>query len=291
MPRDTHTTSTSTAPVAGGRTTTTGNGVARVAPGSNAPAAIVPELLTTKQAAELVVKLGLERSLWRRYARLDDILTKLWVPRELPKAGRSGGVFEHLKDSAKREPIELPATRMTWEKFSRTVLGDVLQMEIMVPAHGAFCGVMTAVDPDAPPIIQWDGLHGRPRNPVSWYYWNGGSSCSQWGLQLGWSSITCVFRNPSKWQEPDKFKHQKDTVHFAIAGCTESRPTSLALFPEILKAEFHGIRSVIEAHSNRVGGQEAEAGTANGLTLDSGSVTLRVRTAQGLAGYIIDRMD
>jgi len=37
----------------GGRTTTTGNGIAHVAPGCNAPAAIVPELLTTKQAAEL----------------------------------------------------------------------------------------------------------------------------------------------------------------------------------------------------------------------------------------------
>lgn len=48
----------------GGRTTTTGNGVAHVAPGGygTAPPGILPELLTTKQAAELC-GIG-ERTLW-----------------------------------------------------------------------------------------------------------------------------------------------------------------------------------------------------------------------------------
>lgn len=60
----TPTTSTPTAPAAGGRTTATPNGIAHVAPGSNAPAAggIQPELLTTRQAAELC-GCG-ERTLW-----------------------------------------------------------------------------------------------------------------------------------------------------------------------------------------------------------------------------------
>lgn len=246
-----------------------------------------------KQAEELVAKLGLERSLLRRYATLDDVLVKLWTPRELPDAPKTGGVFNHLRGTRKPEAIELPAAKITWEKFKRTVLGDVLQMEIMVPSRGGFCGLMTAADPEAPAIIQWDGLAGHPRNPVSWYYWNGGSSASQWGLSPGWNKVTCVFPNPSKWQEPEKFKHQKDTIHFAIAGCVESRTESLALFPEILKAELHGIRSVIEAHSNRGGsGQGAESGSANGLTFDGNTpVTLRVRTPEGLASYVIDRMD
>lgn len=245
-----------------------------------------------KQAEELVAKLGLERSLLRRYATLDDVLAKLWVPRELPDAPKSGGVFDHLRNQRKPEAIELPTTKITWEKFQRTVLGNVLQMEIAVPSRGGFCGLMTAADPEAPAIIQWDGLEGHPRNPVSWYYWHGGSPASQWGLSPGWNKVTCVFLNPSKWQEPDKAKHQKTTIHFAIAGCVESRADSLALFPEILKAEFHGIRSVIEAHSKTGAGQGAENGTANGLTFDgSGEVTLRVRTADGLANYTIDRMD
>lgn len=245
-----------------------------------------------KQAEELVAKLGLERSLLRRYATLDDVLLKLWVPRSLPDAPKSGGVFDHLRGKRKTEAIELPATKITWEKFQRTVLGDVLEMEIAVPSRGGFCGLMTAADPDAPAIIQWDGLAGHPRNPVSWYYWNGGSPASQWGLSPGWGKVSCVFPNPSKWQEPEKFKHQKATIHFSIVGCVESRLDSLALFPEILKAEFHGIRSVIEAHSKTGAGHGAENGTANGLTFDgSREVTLRVRTVEGLASYVIDRMD
>jgi predicted DNA-binding transcriptional regulator AlpA len=61
--RRTPTTPTPQNAQAGGRTTTTGNGLA-VAPGGNAaPAAIVAELLTTAEAAKL---LGLgERTLWR----------------------------------------------------------------------------------------------------------------------------------------------------------------------------------------------------------------------------------
>jgi hypothetical protein len=104
--------------------------------------------------------------------------------------------------------------------------------------------------------------------------------------------VSCVFPTPAKWQEPEKFKHHKDAVHFAIAGCAESRPASLALFPEILKAEFHGIRSVIEAHSNRGTSKGAEIGTANGLTFDGITpITVRVRTVDGLASYTLDRMD
>lgn len=251
-----------------------------------------PKAGAIQQAEEMVAKLGLERSLLRRYATLDDVLLKLWVPRELPDAPKSGGVFDHLRNQKKAEAIELPATKMTWEKFKRTVLGDVLQMEIMVPSRGGFCGLMTAADPEAPAIIQWDGLDGHPRNPVSHYYWMSGSPASQWGLSPGWNKVSCVFPGPSKWQEPDKFTHQADAIHFAIPGCVESRPQSLALFPEILKSEFHGIRSVIEAHSNTAAGQSAENGTANGLTFNGKeAVTLRVRTAEGLASYIIDRMD
>jgi hypothetical protein len=73
-----------------------------------------------KQAEELVAKLGLERSLLRRYATLDDVLAKLWVPRE-PESSKTGGVFDHLRGQ-KAAVIELPTTKITWEKFARTVL-------------------------------------------------------------------------------------------------------------------------------------------------------------------------
>jgi hypothetical protein len=245
-----------------------------------------------KQAEELVAQLGLERSLLRRYATLDDVLLKLWTPRELPDSPKIGGVFDHLRNKQQPDAIELPAVRMTWDKFRRTILGVALQIEIIVPARGGFCGLMTAVDHESPPLIQWDGLDGHPRNPVSWYFYNSGSLASHWGLTSGWNKVACIFPSPAKWQDPDKFQHQKNTIHFAIEGCVESQPSSLALFPEIIKSELHGVRSVIEAHSNSGAGQEPEKGTANGLTFDgTAAVTLRVRTSDGLASYLIDQMD
>jgi hypothetical protein len=223
---------------------------------------------------------------------LDDILAKLWVPRELPSKAAGGGVFDHLRNQPKAKALELPAVNITWEKFAREILGDVLQMEIMAPSNGNYCGLVTATDPDAPAIIQWDGLEGHPRNPVSLYVYHNGSAASNWGLTAGWVKVTAVFRGPHKWQEPSKFKHQADSVCFAIDGCRDSRPAELCLFPEILKAEFHGIRAVVEAHSKSGGITGREDGNANGLIMNSGSpVTIRVRTATGLANYTIDRLD
>lgn len=245
-----------------------------------------------KQAEELVAKLGLERSFLRRYATLDDVLQKLWTPRDLPEAKKGDGVFGHLRNQPKCDGIELPSTTMTWEKFARTVLGSALRIEVQAPSRGNYCGIVTATDPDAPAIIQWDGLEGHPRNPVSWYVYHGGSTAANWGLSADWVSVSAVFRGPHKWQEPEKFKHHADSICFAIEGCRDSRPAGLCLFPEILKAEFHGIRAVIEAHSKGGAITGGENGNANGLMFNSGSpVTLRVRTAEGLARYTIDRMD
>ena len=44
-------------------------------------------------------------------------------------------------------------------------------------------------------------------------------------------------------------EHHGAGVLFVLAGARESRQDGSALFPEILKSEFHGIRSVIEAYS------------------------------------------
>lgn len=245
-----------------------------------------------KQAEEMVAKLGLERSLLRRYATLDDVLAKLWTPRALPESAKGGGVFDHLREQRKPQAIELPATKMTWEKFQRTILPNVLSVEIQAPSHGNYYGLVTATDPDAPAIIQWDGLDGHPRNPVSWYVYHGGSSATNWNIAAGWRNVTGIFQGPFKWQEPTKFKHQADSVCFAIEGCQETRSAELCLFPEILKAEFHGIRAVIEAHSKSGGITGKESGNANGLTFGNNSpVTVRVRTSEGLASYTIDRLD
>lgn len=255
------------------------------------------------QAEAMVERLGVAPAFARRFATLDDVLTTLWTP-STPKAPQrsNGGIFGHLRNTGKStQQVELPTTNITWAKFQRDVLDlsrtrarldPVRSMEILVPVRGHFYGLVTASNPDAPAIIQWDGLDGHPRNPVSWYFYTDGSYATSWGLTAGWNPVRAVFLPPHQWQEPDKFKHQGMNVHFTIAGAKDARASELCLFPEILKSEFHGIRSVIEAHSKRMKIEQTDGEQANGLALSANSpVTVRVTTDGGVAAYTIDRFE
>lgn len=257
-----------------------------------------PKSGAIEAAEKLFEQTGAAKSLERRYATLDDVMAKLWMPTPIEEklSEKVGGVFGHLKAKSNEvKPLELPAKTMTWEKFRDTVLPTAKTMELKAPSRGGYFGLLTAVHADAPAIIQWDGLNGHDRNPVSWYFYTNGSLASRWKLDAGsWIPVTAVFLDPSKWQKPDQFKHQGDRVMFSLQGSIESEPKQLCLFPEILKSEYHGIRSVIEAHSNRMVPVGAELGTANGLAFQKERgqpIHLRVRSADGTADYTIDRWE
>lgn len=78
-----------------------------------------------------------------------------------------------------------------------------------------------------------------------------------------------------------------------LEGAKDTHCNDSALFPEILKSELHGVRSVIEAHSRTRPLSGAEDASACGL-LVSGHNGARVRVT-GEAGtrieYKIDRWD
>lgn len=255
-----------------------------------------PSIGAIEQAEKIVEKLGLARSFDRRYATLADVQETLWVnapiDTEPPKAR---GVFDHLKaDKQKVADLQLPAVTVTWDKFKRTVLPHSLSMQIAIPSHGPFYGLVTASDPESPAIIQWDD--NVRRNPVSWYFYNNGSSAHGWSLIGGqWGNVTSVFAAPHSW-DGREMGHQGESVFFSVLGCKDINGSKcgLALFPEILKAEFHGIRSVIEAHSAKGSLKGVEKGDANGLAFQKGSpqqLTLRVKTSGGMATYRLDRWD
>lgn len=124
------------------------------------------------QAAEKAIA-GLKASgaLSRRFARLDDLQRFLWRPAPVEAPAPASGVFGHLtpRGKAKPAPLDLPKQTMTWDKFARTVLPGARSIEALVPATPErFVALVTAADPSAPPILQWDAAERR--NPVSWYY-------------------------------------------------------------------------------------------------------------------------
>lgn len=202
------------------------------------------------QAEKIFETMGLAASLRRRFARLDDVTDAIWRPAP-PRADEkpAGGIFGHLtpKSETPSSAIELPAQTMTWDKFQRTVLPTAESIEFSVPAHGNFGALTTAVDPEAPPILQWD----RPdrRNPVAWYLWYGGSMARQWGLNPGSQCrVVAIVATPSAWHG-GAYGHFGESFMLLLDGAVETQASGLALFPECLRSELHQVRSVIEAHS------------------------------------------
>lgn len=244
-------------------------------------------------AAEKVMQqLGAAGSLARRFARLDEVRA-LWRPVPKKDEPPSGGVFGHLKPKRAEAPsMAIPAQTMTWDKFQRTVLPTAERIEFLAPARGSYTALVTAVNADAPPILQWDREDAR--NPVSWYFWHGGSSAASFGLRGGqFVEVEAVALQPSMWN--GGHEHQGAGVLFVLAGARESKQAGAALFPEFLRAEFHGIRSVLEAYSLGASIEGMDEPHAAGMMVDkneiSWDVTVRVWSAGRSLEYRLDRWD
>jgi hypothetical protein len=237
-------------------------------------------------AEKLVEKLGIAPSLERRWARLDEI-EAIWRPKPVAAKSGTGGVFGHLKakDDTPASALSIPPTTMTWEKFCRMALPGATSIQVMVPGHGNFIAMTTAVNADAPLILKWD-------NPVAWYVYHGGSSAAQWGLRAGWCKVEAISLSPSSWGT-DAPTYLHEGVILVLEGAQDSRNESACLFPETLKADLHGARSVIEAYSKAAKLGDAGGPAASGLHLGKSAAgyTLRVTSAIGVADYRIDRWD
>ena len=242
-------------------------------------------------AEKLFQQLGAAGSLARRYARLEEVQV-LWQPVTMNKALTPEGVFGHLKSKgAAALNMMLPAQTMTWDKFLRTVLPTAEQIEFCAPKLGSYSALVTAANADAPPILQWD--NEAVRNPVSWYFWHGGSTAEQFGLIGGkFHQVNAITLKPCMWH--GGHEHQGHGVLFVIDGAKDSRTPGACLFPEILKAEFHGVRSVLEAYSNGAKIEGAAEQSAAGVMLQKGQpwdALVRVTAGGKTLEYKLDRWD
>lgn len=249
-------------------------------------------------AEKIVAQLGASGSLARRFARPDEVRA-IWIPTP-PKveAPLSGSVFRHLMakgDRADTALQDIPVPAMTWSKFRDTVLPTAEKIEWFASSGpNPIATLVTAINADAPPILQWDTLEHR--NPVSWYFHHGGSLPEQFDLQSRvYHEVTAVTYQPSMWNaRPDSDHHGKG-VMFVVKGAADKHMNGLALFPETLKSEFHGIRSVIEAHSDTAtiegAGEPMAAGVMLQATNRKWNITLRVTVNGQRMVYKLDRWD
>ncbi len=241
-----------------------------------------------KQANKAVEKLGAAGSLKRRYARLED-LTALWRPSTVvePEKPAGGGAFDHLMASKKKiKEVQLPPAKMIWDQFRDAVLPEAAKVECKVPGTGPFFGLVTAVDPTSPPILQWDGLAGFPRNPVSWYFHHPVGHAYLWNLTAGaWANVKTICLKPCMWQQPEKFVQQGGGVFLILEGARDLRSnTGGAFFPECLRSEFQPIKKAMEAYARTAEVSGRDEGDANGIAISTGSdtsLTMRVTKRGG----------
>ncbi|ANT45240.1 hypothetical protein Xoosp2_18 [Xanthomonas phage Xoo-sp2] len=245
------------------------------------------------QAERLFERLGLGPSLQRRHARADEVVFE-WQPTQ--QKAKDTGIFGHLlahqRTGAEKALLGTRAQPITYARFQRDVLPQAIEMEVVVPHHGNFVALTTAVDPDAPPILQWDSLECR--NPFAWYVYHNGSPASNWGLRSGRSKVVGITLQPSQWGRGLNGGHHGSSAILMIEGAADQRSSTLALFPECLRSELHEVRATVEAHSRRMALAKLPRGTQNAAGLrvgDSSPAEVWVRTAQGTARYVIDRME
>lgn len=250
-------------------------------------------------AEKIAAQMNLAPALARRFARIEDCQL-VWSPSPVAEGQKIkvGGVFSDLTVKEVRVSPNISAADgtprpITWEKFARTVLPDALTIDVFTTGSMNLCQLVTAVNPDAIPIMQWDFLWRR--NPVNWYVYPHGSPPSRFGLPMSqWVPVTGVTLQPSMWH--GGCEHQGTGVVFLMQGAADQNDGGLGLFPEVLRSELHQVRAVIEAYSrkNKLAGREQS--TAAGLMVatsgrHASEGRIRVRTGLGTTVYTIDRWD
>lgn len=252
------------------------------------------------QGEKVIQAMGAAASLRRRYARMGDILAFVWRPSPPAAPPVENGVFGHLKAkgaAVPAAPLNAPPVTMTFEKFARVVLPDARRIEFYAPAQAmSYFAFVTASDPAAPPILQWD--REVARNPVSWYVYNGGSMAETWGLRSGqWFEVKGITSKPMTWLG-GTYPNHADAACFLLDGARDSRAksTHLCLFSECLRSELHAIRATIEAHSLSGRLEGADESDACGVAFTKGGpwtgARLRVTPKSGPSvDYLLDRWD
>jgi hypothetical protein len=251
------------------------------------------------QAEKIIEKLQTAGALARRFAKLED-LQALWLPQISQSKPENKGIFGHLKTAVTQpqRQIEIPPIAMTWEKFARTILPTAQAIEYFVPTHDqSYMALVTAQNPEAPPIIQWDTAECR--NPVTWYFYVNGSAPKDWNLSAGnYCAVTAIVLQPSLWNHPEHFAHKGEKAFFILKNAQDKKYSKGAgFFPESLKSEYHSIRRTMEAYAKTavLAGKDEATGCGIGLQKDSSSwdaILLRVTSLDGMqVKYQLDRWD
>jgi len=265
-----------------------------------------PKIGSVRNAERIVTGLGVDASLKRRFAKVEE-LQKLWEPKpKAPTAGTGGvfgGVVVRAQAGVSSGPVSATPVRMTWQKFAQTLLPSAGKIQFRVrqdrvSCHwGAFTAPLAANDP---PIFAWDDPHNR--NPYGFFAW----ACRDDGPKIvGFRDgqvvdVTGVAYTPSIWNGKT-WGHDHGVV-FTLDGARFQADWGMALFPVELRTELQPARATITAFSKANNLADRADATAVGFYLQNRTTTpkgapfvqeahLNVYTNVGNQYVVIDRWD
>lgn len=247
------------------------------------------------QAEKILATLRTAGSLERRFARMEDVQAWVWQP-SAPVGEPNGTPLRGIpvgKLTSLSGPGGMPEVKITFEKFRREVLPTANKIEFRVDSQVNLASLVTAVNPDAPPMVQWDTEASR--NPVTWFLYLGGRAAMYWNLKPGHVTVSGITLQPSMWDGHPR-PHLGESVFFLIEGARDTgHLQGGGLFNEHLKSEYHGVRSTLESYFNRAIVADADKGTATGYKFEKGGHSrnchVRVTAGNVVTDYHIDRWD
>jgi len=181
--------------------------------------------------------------------------------------------------------FEMPATRISFTKLITNVLPTAAKLEYKLGYRDALYFCITGLE-GTKPLMQWHD----DKNRASWFVYHHPDPVEKHDLRPNaWNEVTCIVPFPHLWDgvpqtttfpllpaDADEFKHYHKNKGFRYLLCLDKvklkEERSLCLFPSLLKSEFHGVRSTIEAYSNRNGIEEvpdidAKGGLVSGIVI------------------------
>lgn len=268
----------------------------KVDPAKYMRAQVAPSAGNLRRAETIAGEMAAAGSLRRRYAVRSDVVETLWSRRrsdDVATAASALPVFGHLKAKAAPETqpkIDLPGEqRMTWDKFSRTLLVDAARVEYYVPAKPQQLGALvTAADPTSPPILQWDLLAAR--NPMSVY--SATSEPTKWMLAPGYVDVEFAARMPYHWNGAASPQH-KEGVLLALRGCVDvARKKGGGFLPEFLRGELREVRASLDAYAREAVVEGRDVAECCGLVLmKTSDVAAAATSSQSSATRVVVVLD
>lgn len=226
-------------------------------------------------AERLFTQLGLTKDdLTRRLLVQDDVPEEvvIWsseIMKDRKKIKTTNSVFDAVKAKMKSgttiPPDDFPSTTISFSQFVNKILPKARRLECWLGAKDTICTFITGLEGNKP-LMQWHDDEGK--NQASHYNWTFPPRVESHNLRShAWNEVRCLIPFPNLWDgtpvtttfplaDPegdgaDKYKYYHKSKGFrylfVLEENHESRLQVTPLFPELLKSEFHGVRSTIEA--------------------------------------------